>query len=108
MRAPLLRIAIDGPSMIPTLAPGEWWVAVRTTSLRPGDLAVVLDPQVPSRILVKRAVRATPDGWWVEGDNAEASRDSRVFGPVPATHVVGRLRVRYRPLPVRWVRRPRG
>lgn len=103
-----MRIAIDGPSMVPTLVPGEWWVTLRTTSLRPGDLAVVRDPQAASRILVKRAVRVTADGWWVEGDNADASRDSRVFGPVPVTHVLGRLVVRYRPLPLRWVRRPRG
>jgi type IV secretory pathway protease TraF len=43
---------------------------------------------------VKRVIRVSPDGVWVEGDNAEVSRDSRHFGVVPHENVLGVLRWR--------------
>jgi nickel-type superoxide dismutase maturation protease len=81
--------------MIPTLAPGEWVVVRRTSSPRQGSVVVVRRPE---RYVVKRATRRTEHGWWVEGDNAAASDDSRTFGPVRDEDVVGEVRWRYRPL----------
>ena len=81
--------------MIPTLAPGEWVVVRRTRAPREGSVVVVRRPE---RLVVKRAVRRTAEGWWVEGDNAEASDDSRVFGYVPEADVLGEVRWRYRPI----------
>ena len=99
--AHLWRVAVTGSSMAPTLAADDW-LLVRTTTadaVRPGDVVVVEQPDRPGFLLVKRAVRRTPDGWWVEGDNAAASDDSRVFGPVPDTDVRGRVVARYWPRP---------
>jgi hypothetical protein len=45
---------------------------------------------------VKRATREEPGGWWVEGDNAEFSDDSRTFGAVRRDLLIGALVVRYR------------
>lgn len=96
MRSPWFRLGVNGHSMLPTLAPGEWVLVRRTDSPRPGAVVVV---RRPDRYVVKRAVRRTPDGrWWIEGDNALASDDSRVFGAVRATDVVGEVRWRYWPL----------
>jgi phage repressor protein C with HTH and peptisase S24 domain len=82
--------------MIPTLAPGEWLLVRRRPPAAPGAVVVV---RRPDRLVVKRAVRRTEDGrWWVEGDNAGASDDSRTFGPVYDADVVGEVRWRYRPL----------
>jgi nickel-type superoxide dismutase maturation protease len=81
--------------MIPTLAPGEWVVVRRTSSPRTGSVVVL---RRPGRLVVKRALRRTDEGWWVEGDNAAASDDSRVFGYVPDADVLGEVRWRYRPL----------
>lgn len=94
MRLPWFRLAVTGHSMIPTLAPGERVVVRRTSRPRPGSVVVVRRPE---RYVVKRAIRHTGQGWWVEGDNAAASDDSRVFGPVPDADVVGEVRWRYRP-----------
>lgn len=96
------RIRVIGPSMEPALRNGEWWVARRTSSIKPGQIVVVEHPRRPGLIVVKRAVRRTEDGWWVEGDNPTASDDSREFGSVPDANVIGRLTWRYRPL----LRRP--
>ena len=48
--------------------------------------------------LVKRLVERRAEGWWVLGDNADLSEDSRQFGAVPEELIVGRLILRYRPL----------
>ena len=90
--------------MLPTLAPGEWWIAVRTARIRPGDLVVVAVPGRPGLLAVKRAVRLEGDRWWVLGDNPAASTDSRAYGPVPPDAVIARLAWRYRPLPPRRAR----
>ena len=95
MELPWLRVAVRGPSMLPTLAPGEWLLVRRRAPAEPGRVIVV---RRPDRLVVKRAVRRTPEGWWVEGDNAAASDDSRTFGPVPDRDVLGEVRWRYRPL----------
>ena len=92
MHAPWFRLAVNGPSMIPTLAPGDWLLVRRTRTTAPGRIVVV---RLGGRLMVKRAVREQDGGWWVEGDNAEASDDSRTYG---AAQIVGEVRWRYKPL----------
>lgn len=86
------RVSIDGASMSPTLAPGDWVLVVSPRKYRRGDVAVVEHPERPGYEMVKR-ITAAPgdlagerrlglDEWWVEGDHEAASTDSRHFGPV--------------------------
>lgn len=96
-------VRVEGPSMIPTLQPGDL-VAVRP--LRPdeprtGQLVVVRRGDVE---IVKR-VSASVEGdalgadeIWLTGDNPDASTDSRTMGPAARRDVVGIVRVRYKPL----------
>lgn len=91
----LTRVRIVGPSMEPTLSNGEWWVACRTRRLRPGQVVLLTHPLRPDLQVVKRLVRETPDGWWVEGDNPGSSDDSRSFGAVSSELIRGRLWFRY-------------
>jgi nickel-type superoxide dismutase maturation protease len=92
------RVRVVGPSMEPALRNGDWWLVRRTTRLRVGDAALMVHPRRPDALIVKRLARRDDDGWWVLGDNPDASEDSRRFGTVPESLVVGRLWWRYRPL----------
>lgn len=105
---PFTTVRVVGPSMEPSLANGEWWVVRRGARTRPGDVVVMTHPHRPHLQLVKRVVKATPDGWWVEGDSPASSDDSRAFGAVPQALVEGTLVFRYRPLPPKRVPRHGG
>ncbi len=86
------RVAIEGPSMMPTLFPGDWALAVEARRYAPGDVVVVEHPGRPGYEMVKRIAagpgaavgdrRLGPDEWWVLGDHEASSTDSRQFGPV--------------------------
>ena len=93
----LTRVAVYGASMLPTLRPDDWLVVRRTTEAPVGALVVVEWPQRPGLLAVKRLIRRTPDGFWVEGDNPDFSDDSRRYGAV--AQVWGRVMVRYWPRP---------
>ena len=83
--------------MLPTLHAGDHLIAVRRR-VRTGDIVAIRDPRTPSRILVKRVERVDPNGAvTVAGDNPESSTDSRHFGPVAPSLVVGRVVYRYAP-----------
>ena len=84
--------------MHPALQAGDFCLVRRTRDVRPGEIVVVRRPDRPDLLVVKRVLGRTPDGWWVGGDNPNASNDSRVFGAVPDELVVGRVIWRYWPL----------
>ena len=95
-------VRVEGPSMIPTLQPGDLLAVrpVRSDEPRTGQLVVVRRGDIE---IVKR-VSATVDGdvgadeIWLTGDNPDASTDSRTTGPAARRDVVGIVRVRYKPL----------
>ncbi len=100
-------VEIEGPSMSPTLEPGDWALAVAAGRLRHGDVVVIEHPDRPGFEVVKRILALpgglTADGllrsdeFWVEGDNGESSTDSRHFGPVTRDRVRARIRLVYWP-----------
>jgi len=103
MRWPLWRVAVAERSMEPALRPGDWLLARRTITrgrplrVRPGQVVVARHPGRPDLLIVKRAARREPDGWWLESDNQAAGAvDSRAFGAVPPSLIEGRLLWRYR------------
>jgi type IV secretory pathway protease TraF len=51
----------------------------------------VRDPTEARRVLVKRVGAVLEDGIVLRGDNPGASTDSRSFGPVPSSAVLGRV-----------------
>ncbi len=104
-RGPLSRFAVEGPSMEPAYRPGDRLLVNRLAYLRrppaPGEAVVIRDPEQPDRLLLKRVAAApddppvAPDRIYVLGDNAVESRDSRQFGPLPRSAIVGRVWHRY-------------
>ena len=98
-----VRYEVAGESMFPTYQHGDWLIADRGAySYRlphPGDAVLAYDPDEPTRTLPKRVVRVDLHGLvWLEGDNTAFSRDSREFGPLPVSTVIGKVRFRYWPL----------
>ena len=85
--------------MAPTLAPGDWALAVTPSRFERGDIVVVEHPGRPGYEMVKRLIgvpgdqvgerRLASDEFWVEGDHEPASTDSRFFGPVQASRAQG-------------------
>jgi nickel-type superoxide dismutase maturation protease len=103
------RVEIRGTSMLPSLSPGDWALAVSALRYRRGNVVVVEHPARPGFEMVKRLVAVpgdlTPDGrvlepdeFWIEGDRPERSTDSRSFGPVRREHLKARVRLVYWPL----------
>src|SRR5438034_9629060 len=80
------RIAIEGPSMAPTLFPGDWVVVVPQRTYRRGAVVVVEHRGRPAHEIIKRlmGVLGAPVGervlgsqeFWVSGGRP-ASTDSR-------------------------------
>ncbi len=93
----LYAVLVEGPSMVPTLRPGDALLVRRTNSGRPGAVAVVRYGTDPA-LYVKRLSHPVDGGWWALGDNPIASSDSRTYGPA---RVVGRVLLRWWPHPRR-------
>jgi len=92
------RVEVDGDSMRPTLLPGDRLVVLAGRRARVGDLVTLPDPRSHDRIVVKRVTGVAGGTVEVRGDNPDASTDSRVFGPVPAASIGGRVVYRYLPV----------
>jgi nickel-type superoxide dismutase maturation protease len=97
------RVAVEGDSMRPTLEAGDWLLAdpdaYAAAPPRVGDLVLVPDPRVPSRLLVKRVAELHEEvrELWLRGDAHDTSTDSRAFGSVATSTVLGRPWFRYWP-----------
>jgi phage repressor protein C with HTH and peptisase S24 domain len=94
----LLAVLVRGPSMVPTLRDGDALLVHRGARIRPGQVVVGRFRSRPELLVVKRAVRAEGDGWWLEGDNEFVTDDSRAFG---VADVIGHVILRYWPRPGR-------
>jgi nickel-type superoxide dismutase maturation protease len=87
----LVRLQVEGVSMVPVLAPGDRILVLRTDQIAVGDIIACTDPDGSEAILVKRVSGVDRNSVRVEGDNFGASRDSRHFGPVPRAAIIGRV-----------------
>ena len=94
------RVVVEGTSMLPALEPGDRILVVRVPRfwpLPPGTLVALKDPRDPHRVLVKRVSRTRPGRLEVLGDNPGASTDSRHFGALPRSSLLGCCLYRYAP-----------
>lgn len=107
------RFVVDGRSMLPAYAPGDRVLVSRLAYIRSrpsiGDVVIVRQPGSDGRIDVKRIAADAgeaveirgeqhvlgPDEWFVLGDNASESTDSRQLGPVRTADIVGKVLLKY-------------
>lgn len=114
-------VHVTSNSMVPYATRGDYGIAIRSTEIRHGDVIVFRFPFGASTLAIKRAVilpgecmppqgdgtttvrvnpavpagascALVPEGAaYVVGDNISGSIDSRHFGVVPATEIVGKV-----------------
>ncbi|TVQ10496.1 MAG: nickel-type superoxide dismutase maturation protease [Leptolyngbya sp. DLM2.Bin27] len=93
------RLRVAGRSMLPLLEPGTEVLinprAYRHHLPQPGDLVVACHPHQPGLQLIKWVVYVAPEGCFLKGLNPAASTDSREFGLVSCTEILGRVVCRF-------------
>lgn len=89
-------VAVDGGSMEPTYAAGDWLLVRWGARAQVGHVVVVERESYPGVFFIKRLVRMDQQGCWVEGDNKNSSTDSRSWGLLNSGEVVGKVLLRYR------------
>lgn len=95
------RFAVSGSSMSPAHNHGDWLLvdqhAFRRRLPRRGEVVILRDPREPRRHIIKRVSAVTLHGQLdVRGDNPAESTDSRAFGPVSPSLLIGKVRWRFR------------
>jgi signal peptidase I len=108
LRRDLLVVRVSGQSMLPTLRPDDLLFCSRRRE-RWVNAIVIDEVQLPGGGVTRHIKRLTglagdvrgdveiPQGWaWIEGDNPDASTDSRTWGPVPRDAAVLDVRPRMR------------
>ncbi|OGC92085.1 hypothetical protein A2899_04840 [Candidatus Amesbacteria bacterium RIFCSPLOWO2_01_FULL_49_25] len=87
---------IGGDSMEPNYSSGDVVmvdkISYRWKSPQAGDAVII---KTPYGVMLKRIIRGTGEGgYWVEGDNKEKSTDSRDYGAVPGSNVIGKAGIK--------------
>ena len=98
------RVIVSGESMLPALRPGERVLfdrlAYHLGRPRVGEIVLARHQARPGMRLIKRVAEQEGLGWdefWLLGDNAEESTDSRTLGPFRRDDILARAWVVYWP-----------
>jgi nickel-type superoxide dismutase maturation protease len=82
--------------MAPTYLSGDWLVVHWSRNHMVGQVVVVEREERPGVFLIKRIVRMQGQKYWVEGDNKHSSTDSRQWGAIEGSEILGRVLFRFR------------
>ena len=99
-----MKVAITGRSMEPALFEGDWalfnysvsGLSTRALKRSVGGIVLIRRSSEPDLLVVKRLIKILDTGYWVEGDNADESTDSRHYLTLSQSEIVGRHILRYR------------
>lgn len=90
----LSRFIVVGHSMQPTISPGTHVFVSSLPYLfqqpKLGDLVVVKIP-LKNNCLLKRITKIKGSNYFLSGDNSKDSTDSRKFGPVNRSAILGKV-----------------
>lgn len=82
---------VEGASMMPALPAGKIVIARKWVRPKVGDIVIAIHQ---SREIIKRVGELRQGLVYLVGDNPEASTDSRQFGWLPLTAVLGVVKVK--------------
>lgn len=90
------RLEVLENSMLPTLKPGDIILidenAYKTEKPKLGDVIVAHHPYRQNFLLVKRIANLeSDDTYFLVGDNSSVSNDSRSFGSINLTAILGKV-----------------
>ena len=96
------HVVVRGDSMLPTLRAGDYLMVDRLAYVmsepRKGDVVVVKGLYGAPTRQIKRVVELQGKEVVVQGDNSDASTDSRDYGPIALEQIEGRAWFRYWPI----------
>lgn len=89
---PLFRVTIKENSMKPFLKDGDTIIVMKYFFSKPnvGDVIIFEHPTLPFTF-IKRIKKILKNKIWVEGDNKKTSVDSRNFGYINKSEIIGRM-----------------
>ena len=89
------RYRVQGRSMLPTLREGDEVlikaIQVGSGCFIKGDIVCCKDPRHSSRLMIKRVTQLSGSACYVEGDCAKDSTDSRHFGWIKTSDILGKV-----------------
>lgn len=89
------RFVVHNDSMQPNLWPGDYLLvdpsAYQHRLPSPGDLVLATHPQDISTTIIKRVGHVLSSDVWLLSDNATRGQDSRHFGAVPLSVLLGKV-----------------
>lgn len=90
-------VRVEGDSMIPLLQSGDRVLIDPKASVKPGDVVLARHPYKSSVRVLKRLNSIESDGRiFLLGDNPDDSIDSRTFGSISRTDVLGKAVARFK------------
>src|ERR1035437_1928516 len=91
---PIYRYSIIGNSMLTAFRSGDQVLVNRFSYIfavaKVGDIVAVRDPR-DRKVLIKRITKIENGKYSVEGDNKHQSTDSRKFGMLKKTDIIGKV-----------------
>lgn len=92
----MFEVSVAGQSMEPAISNGdtlEFEEIIDSKDLIVNDIILCKHPFVKNLKIIKRISKITDDGFYITGDNkfSYESSDSRSFGPVHPSKVIGKL-----------------
>jgi nickel-type superoxide dismutase maturation protease len=89
---PLAKYTISGNSMFPTLKAGSTVLVYKYFFSKPKlrDIIAACDPR-DGKTIIKRVTKIENNRYFVQGDNKQASTDSRNFGSLDKNDIIGKV-----------------
>lgn len=105
----LRTVHVAGESMAPTYRDGDWLLVrlsrpgVEPRGIKVGRVLLIEREEQPGVVFIKRLIDIRGDSpnrhyktYWVEGDNASLSQDSRTWGAITGNEILGEVLFRTR------------